>query len=63
MVFFDWGRAWAEGDWVGLGRTDSPTLYDAGVGIRLGGLGIYWARPFGDDADGSNVTVRLGQRF
>ncbi len=63
VVFFDWGRAWAEGDWVGLGRTDSPTLYDAGVGIRLGGLGIYWARPFGDDADGSKVTVRLGQRF
>ena len=48
---------------MGLGRTDSPTLYDAGVGIQLGGLGIYWARPFGDDADGSKVTVRLGQRF
>ena len=63
VVFFDTGRAWAEGDWVGMERTDSPTLYDAGLGILIGGLGVYWAKPLGDEAEGSTVTVRLGQRF
>lgn len=63
VVFFDAGKAWAEGDWGGFARTDSPALYDAGVGLLLGDLGVYWAKPFGEGAEGSTLTVRLGRRF
>jgi hypothetical protein len=63
VVFFDAGRTWAEGDWNEFPRGDSPTLYDAGVGLLLGDLGVYWAKPFGDEAEGSTLTLRLGRRF
>jgi len=63
VVFFDAGRAWAAGDWGDTSRVDSPALYDAGVGLLLGDLGVYWAKPLGNDAEGSTFTVRLGRRF
>jgi hypothetical protein len=40
VVFFDAGRAWADGDWGDFSRPDSSTLYDAGLGVLVGGLGI-----------------------
>lgn len=64
-VFFNGGRGWVVGDRPGSGRMDSPARYDAGVGLQLGGLGVYWAVPVADDAgDGSSrFFVRLDRRF
>jgi hypothetical protein len=63
VVFFDAGRTWQDGEWADFARTDSPTLYDAGIGLLLGNLGLYWAKPWGGDSDESTFTVRLGRRF
>jgi hypothetical protein len=63
VVFFNAGRAWAAGEWGDLARRDSPTLYDAGLGLLLGQAGVYWAVPMGDEARGSRLFVRLERRF
>jgi hypothetical protein len=62
-LFFDAGKGWSSSGWGEFARTDSPVLYDAGVGLLLGKMGIYWAKPFGEVGGGSTLTLRLGRRF
>lgn len=61
---FNAGRGWAHGE-VGNGhlRTDAPTRADVGVGLFLGGLGLYWSYPLSDREEGVNFFVRLQRRF
>jgi hypothetical protein len=63
VFFFDAGQAWSNGDWNGTARPELPALYDAGIGLLLGDLGIYWAHPFGELEGESTLTLRLGRRF
>jgi hypothetical protein len=63
IVFFDAARGWAYDRDPNVGRFDTGTLYDAGLGILLGDLGIYGAVPFGDGDRELRLFVRLGPRF
>jgi hypothetical protein len=64
VVFFDAGRAWNEPDAAGLrGRGQGDFSADAGLGLRLGGLGLYWAVPLSSSGQGLNFFVRLGRRL
>ncbi|MGH7475786.1 MAG: hypothetical protein ACRELD_05830 [Longimicrobiales bacterium] len=64
VVFFDAGQGWSNGAVPGASRRDTGVLYDAGLGLMFGDVGVYWAVPFGSDsAEGSNVFIRLGHRF
>lgn len=65
VVFFDAGRGWALPDGGTAVRADTRTFSDAGVGLLLGGLGLYAALPLSDvdDDRGINFFVRLGRRF
>lgn len=60
-VFFDAARGWALGS--DPNRADTETLYDAGAGIILGGLGVYGAVPLTGDNRELRVFIRLGPRF
>jgi outer membrane protein assembly factor BamA len=65
VLFGDAGRAWIDAGSEGY-RTDRgpPVLrYDAGIGVRLGRLGVYLAVPLGGAGDRPNFFVRLGPRF
>lgn len=59
--FFDAARGWALGDDPTRGNTE--TLYDAGAGIVLGGLGVYGAVPLTGENREFRLFVRLGPRF
>jgi outer membrane protein assembly factor BamA len=64
VAFFDAGRAWTEPAARGVrqgGQNDFAA--DAGLGIRFGAVGVYWAFPLSGNADGVNFLVRLGRRF
>jgi hypothetical protein len=64
-VFFDAGRAWIEPEARNgrLGGNDDFAA-DAGLGVRIGPLGIYGAVPLsGGGAHDFNIFLRLGQRF
>lgn len=64
VAFLDAGRAWTRaGATAGRTRGLSDLAADAGLGIRIGQLGFYWAVPFGDHGSGVNFFVRLGRRF
>jgi len=63
VFFFNAGRAWAGGDRGGGVQIDPPALYDAGLGLLLGGVGVYWATPLGEGGEGSRWHVRLERRF
>ena len=64
VAFVNSGRAWveagAEGD---RSRGTSDFVTDAGLGLRFGVLGLYWAFPLSDRASGANFFVRLGPRL
>jgi hypothetical protein len=63
-VFFDAGRAWNEENarqWRGAGQNDFAA--DAGFGLRLGRIGMYWAVPLSGGAEGVNFFVRVAPRF
>ena len=62
-LFVDVGRAWIE-DGALRGRSSGGTDFavDAGLGIRLGRIGFYWALPL-SDGDGVNFFVRIGPRL
>lgn len=63
-VFLDAGRAWTrEAAREGRTRGLADLAADAGLGIRIGQLGFYWAVPFNDDGSGIDFVVRLGRRF
>lgn len=64
VVFFDAGRSWnqeksLEGRDVGL----DDLVADAGVGLRIGQLGLYWAYPISGRNRSINFFVRLGHRL
>jgi outer membrane protein assembly factor BamA len=63
-LFADAGRAWIEDGALG-GREpgESTFSFDAGVGVRLGRVGFYWAVPLSDDGDGVDFFVRIGRRI
>jgi len=46
---------------TGLGARDFAA--DAGFGVRLGPVGIYWAVPLSSAGQGINFFVRLGPRL
>ncbi len=64
-VFFNAGRGWAlDGPLPhDLPRVSSPTLTDAGFGVFLGSIGLYWAVPLTQRDRGVNFFVRLHHRF
>jgi hypothetical protein len=62
IVFFDVARGWGY-DRDSAARSDTGTLYDAGLGLLLGDVGVYGAVPLGSDESGLKVFVRLGPRF
>jgi outer membrane protein assembly factor BamA len=65
VLFADAGRTWIEPESlrrrVHLGPGDFR--YDAGVGLRLGRLGLYLAAPLSEGGDGVNFFLRLGPRI
>jgi hypothetical protein len=64
VAFVNSGRAWTEAAAAGQrGRGTSDFVTDAGIGLRFGVLGVYWAFPFSDRASGANFFVRLGPRL
>lgn len=65
VVFFDAAQGWAYADpSIGFADRDTGVLYDAGVGILLGDLGIYGALPLNGDVDQDpRFLIRLGRRF
>ncbi|HWV56589.1 MAG TPA: hypothetical protein VNZ57_03880 [Longimicrobiales bacterium] len=66
VIFLNAGRAWTEPDALnGRRRGQSDFSADFGVGIRIGPLGLYWARPLsgGSGAAGVNFFVRLSSRL
>ncbi|MBI4544064.1 MAG: BamA/TamA family outer membrane protein [Gemmatimonadetes bacterium] len=64
VLFFDAGRAWTEPEArSGRGAGPSDFAADAGLGLRLGRLGFYWAIPLAGSGQGLNFFVRLGPRF
>lgn len=64
VVFFDAGRAWTERvARVGRDSGQDDFAVDAGVGLRLGRLGLYWAVPLSGSDNAVNFFVRLDRRF
>jgi outer membrane protein assembly factor BamA len=63
-AFFDAGRAWTESE-SRNGRTDGLDGFaaDAGLGLRLGPLGLYWAVPLSGSEHQYNFFLRLGPRL
>jgi hypothetical protein len=60
-VFFDAGKVWTVQE-----NEDSSAMMDLGVGIYLGDLGLYYAFPLTEDAEGDRsgrFFIRLSQRF
>ena len=64
VVFFDTGRAWTEDDARG-GRLpgDAGFSADAGIGLRVGRVGAYWAVPLSGGGQGINFFIRIGRRL
>jgi outer membrane protein assembly factor BamA len=64
VAFFDAGRAWIEPA-ARAGRPGGDTDFsaDAGLGLRLGPLGLYFAVPLSGRGQDLNFFVRLGPRI
>jgi hypothetical protein len=61
-AFFNMGRGWSVAD----GGTDTETLMDLGVGFYLGDVGVHFAYPLNEDANGDRdgrFFIRLNRRF
>lgn len=65
VVFLDAGRGWGYADpALGMEDRSTGTLYDAGVGLLFGDLGIYAAVPLNQEMEREpRFLVRLGRRF
>ena len=63
VLFGDVGRAWTE-DGALQGRETGSSAFaaDAGIGLRLGRIGFYWAAPLTGHGE-PNFFVRIGPRF
>jgi hypothetical protein len=63
-AFFNGGRAWTEPAARGAVRTGGNDFSaDAGLGLRLGAFGLYWAVPLSGDGSGFHVFLRIGSRI
>ncbi len=64
-LFANAGRGWAlNGPENGtLPRFHTPTLVDAGLGLFLGPVGLYWAYPVTERDRGINFFLRIHQRL
>jgi hypothetical protein len=64
VAFFDAGRAWTEpGSADGRPGGNDDFSADAGLGLRVGPLGVYWAAPLSGRGQGFNFFVRLDPRI
>jgi hypothetical protein len=64
VAFFDAGRAWTEpGAADGRPGGNDDFSADAGLGLRVGPVGAYWAAPLSGRGQGFNFFVRLGPRI
>lgn len=68
VVFADAGRAWRTGDGPGTipsGKLPDLSTFrtDLGVGLDLGPIGFYLAKPLGRGAEDVTFSVRMGRRF
>jgi hypothetical protein len=64
VAFVNSGRAWNEAEAGGpRSRGTSDFVTDAGVGLKFGVLGFYWALPLSDRASGANFFIRIGPRL
>lgn len=64
VVFVDAARAWSNGDFGPLARSDEDWVYDAGAGIAFGDLGFFAAVPLQDEGNRDvRFLVRVGARF
>ncbi len=64
VAFFDAGRAWTEpGAQSGRGPGQGDFAADAGLGLRLGRLGIYWALPLSGSGQNPNFFIRIEPRL
>jgi hypothetical protein len=63
VAFFDAGRAWTEAGALDSRLGGDDFSADAGVGLRFGPLGAYWAVPLSGRGQGFNFFVRLGPRL
>lgn len=63
VFFFDAARGWALEGPSPVVREDAGPLYDAGVGLLFGDLGVYFAAPLGDGGGDSRFFLRLRRRF
>lgn len=62
--FVDAGRAWTRPQARGVREPGSSEFSaDAGLGLRLGRLGVYWAAPLSGSGQPMNFFLRVGQRF
>jgi hypothetical protein len=62
-ALLDAGHAWIEPGSRGGRDAEAGFAADAGLGVRIGQLGFYWAVPLSDHGSGVNFFVRLGRRF
>ena len=64
LVFVNSGRAWTQPEATGpRARGTRDFVTDAGIGLRFGVLGVYWAVPLSDRGTNTNFFVRLGSRL
>jgi hypothetical protein len=63
VAFFNAGRAWTEPSARGNRRGGEDFSADAGLGLRIGRFGLYWAVPLSRGEDGANFFVRLEPRL
>lgn len=63
VAFFDAGRAWTETGALDSRLGGDDFSADAGLGLRFGPLGAYWAVPLSGSGQGFNFFVRLGPRL
>jgi hypothetical protein len=58
-LFVEGGRGWAADE----GRPDTEDVADAGIGLHLGDLSLYWAYPLEGGNEQGNFFVRFARRF
>jgi hypothetical protein len=63
VAFFDAGRGWTESDTPASRLGGDDFSADAGLGVRVGPAGLYWAVPLSGRGQGFNFFVRLGPRI
>ncbi len=64
VAFYDAGRAWTDvARRSGRGGGQDDMAADAGVGLRIERIGLYWALPLSGRGQGLNFFVRIGPRL